>query len=126
MSGASGDPGSGPADAVAGDGGWIAVLGGDDLQIGRPKKVSLGETDLFLYRSAGHLYAMANRCNHMGGPLDRGVIGRVGEEPTVTCPLHGSLFMLADGRVLRGPATRAQHVFDVRERDGSVEVRDPS
>jgi nitrite reductase/ring-hydroxylating ferredoxin subunit len=44
--------------------------------------------------------------------------------PTVTCPIHGSLFLLTDGRVMRGPATRAQPVFDVREHDGMIEVRD--
>jgi nitrite reductase/ring-hydroxylating ferredoxin subunit len=108
------------------DSGWFPILAGDDLVAGRPTKVTLEGLDLFVYRGGEHLYALANRCSHMGGPLHRGVIGHVGEEPTVTCPLHGSLFRLADGRVLRGPAARAQQVFEVRERDGVVEVRDPS
>ena len=103
---------------------WFAVLPAAELPQDRPVKVSLEGVDLLLFRGATRLYALANRCTHMGGPLDRGRIGRVGDEPTVTCPLHGSLFELADGRVLRGPATRPQPVFDVRERDGSIEIRD--
>ena len=122
-----GDPGSTStsADAVSDDG-WIRVIARDDLAAGPPTKVTLDGLDLFLYRGGERLYALANRCSHMGGPLHRGVIGHVGDEPTVTCPLHGSLFKLADGRVLRGPAGRPQQVFEVRERDGSVEIRDPS
>lgn len=119
------EPGSTSADALA-EGGWIPVLAGADLVDGRPTKVTLEGLDLLLYRGGQHLYALANRCSHMGGPLHRGVIGHVGDEPTVTCPLHGSLFKLADGRVLRGPAGRPQQVFEVRERGGSVEIRDPS
>jgi nitrite reductase/ring-hydroxylating ferredoxin subunit len=35
------------------------------------------------------------------------------------------MFLLTDGRVVRGPAVRPQPVYDVRERDGTIEIRDP-
>jgi nitrite reductase/ring-hydroxylating ferredoxin subunit len=79
-----------------------------------------------LYRDGERLYGLGDRCTHAGGPLHRGLIGRMSGEPTVTCPLHGSLFRLVDGRVFRGPAARPEPVFEVRERDGSIEVRDPA
>ena len=34
-----------------------------------------------------------------------------------------STFWLTDGRVIRGPATRRQPVYDARVTDGMVEVR---
>jgi nitrite reductase/ring-hydroxylating ferredoxin subunit len=117
-----GEPtGSGPSDD-----GWIPVLTSDQLPEGRAVKVALEGSEVFLYRTAEHLYALANRCTHQGGPLDRGLIGHVGDQPTVTCPMHGSLFLLGDGRVLRGPASRPQPTFRVRERDGSIEISDPA
>jgi nitrite reductase/ring-hydroxylating ferredoxin subunit len=44
----------------------------------------------------GELYAMRARCNHMGGPLDRGSI----EGGVVTCPLHGSKWDVKTGNLV--------------------------
>ena len=44
---------------------------------------------------------------------------------SVTCPVHGSMFWMTDGRVVRGPASRAQPVYEVRVNDGAIEVRAP-
>ncbi len=105
--------------------GWVPVLVSSDLPDGKPVRVSPdGGLDLLLFRTGDRLYAMGDRCTHAGGPLHRGRIGTLSGEPTVTCPLHGSLFRLSDGRVLRGPAARPEPVFDVREHDGSIEIRD--
>jgi nitrite reductase/ring-hydroxylating ferredoxin subunit len=59
----------------------------------------------------------------MGGPLHRGPVNAHAAQPTVTCPVHGSIFWLTDGRVVRGPAGRSQPVFEVRVNEGMVEVR---
>ena len=107
------------------DQGWLAVLPAAELPEGTAVRVELeGVVDVFLYRTPERVYALANHCNHAGGPLHKGLIGRMSGEPTVTCPIHGSLFRLTDGRVLRGPAMRAQPVFDARVHDGQVEIRD--
>ena len=105
------------------DGGWFAILSADALG-DRPVKVGGEGMELLVCRDGDQIRVIANRCSHAGGPLDRGKIGSVGAVTTVTCPLHGSLFSLVDGRVLRGPATRPQQAFEARERDGSVEIRD--
>jgi nitrite reductase/ring-hydroxylating ferredoxin subunit len=107
------------------DGGWIDVLAAEDLPGGKPVLVTLEEVPLLLYRSGAALYAIGDRCTHAGGPLHRGRIGSLSGEPTVTCPLHGSLFRLLDGRVIRGPATRPAPAFDVREHEGRIQIRDP-
>ena len=45
------------------------------------------------------------------------------EDLTVTCPLHGARFALADGCVGRGPASQPQPVLPTRIRNGWIEVR---
>jgi nitrite reductase/ring-hydroxylating ferredoxin subunit len=72
-----------------------------------------------LYRHRGSLYAIDNICSHAGGLLSRGPVADL----TVTCPLHGSRFALADGRVSRGPASQPQPVLPTRIRNGWIEVR---
>jgi nitrite reductase/ring-hydroxylating ferredoxin subunit len=109
----------------ADEGGWIAIMVAAALAE-RPVKVVVEGLDLLVYRDNDRVCVIANRCSHAGGPLDRGRIGHVGTVPTVTCPLHGSMFSLVDGRVLRGPAAKAQQAFEAREHDGTIEIRDPS
>ena len=46
-----------------------------------------------------------------------------GSVKTVTCSLHGSMFRLADGRVMRGPAITRLPIHEVRVVDDQVEVR---
>jgi nitrite reductase/ring-hydroxylating ferredoxin subunit len=85
-----------------------------------PTKATVAGADVILFRQDGDLFALANRCSHRGGPLDKGTVG---EGPTVTCPWHFSTFDIADGSVVRGPASAPQPVYEVREREGKIEVR---
>ena len=82
---------------------WTTVLPIDDLPLAKSTVVTLDETKVLLYRTEERIYAIGNRCTHQGAPLDRGVV-KPGADPTVTCPAHGSMFRLADGRVMRPPA----------------------
>ncbi len=104
------------------DDGWTPVARAADVADGKPVRVEAGAVEVFLYRSGERWFALANRCSHQGGPLHKGRVSG-GTQPTVTCPVHGSMFWLTDGRVVRGPASAPQPVFDVREVDGMVEVR---
>ncbi len=126
MADEAGEGGAAPSGGAGGheDDGWVGVLAGTDLPNAKPVTVDLGGFEIFLYRAGERLYAIGDRCTHAGGPLHRGMIGVLSGETTVTCPLHGSLFRLSDGRVLRGPATRPEPAFDIRERDGEIEIRD--
>jgi len=62
---------------------------------------------------------MHDRCSHRGCLLSKGRI----DGEVVECVCHGSRFRLEDGSIERGPATQAQPSFDVRERDGQIQVR---
>jgi nitrite reductase/ring-hydroxylating ferredoxin subunit/uncharacterized membrane protein len=98
---------------------WTPALDDDDLPDGKPTRVSVGGTDVLLYRHAGSIYAIANRCTHRGGPLHKGKLS----DGQVTCPWHLSTFALEDGSVVRGPATAPQPSYDARTKDGKVEIR---
>ncbi|MFL5799423.1 MAG: Rieske (2Fe-2S) protein [Actinomycetota bacterium] len=102
---------------------WTPVVGDDQLPTEKAIRVTVEGTELFLFRGAERIYAMNDRCTHVGGPLHKGRVNARAAQPTVICPLHGSTFWLSDGRVIRGPATKAQVVYDARVHEGVVEVR---
>lgn len=101
---------------------WTPVLDVDELRAGKPVLASVGGADVLLYRHGGGIYAIANRCTHRGGPLHKGKVS----DGQVTCPWHLSTFALADGSVVRGPATAPQPSYDVRTTDGRIEIRTPA
>ena len=102
---------------------WTTVLRARELPEGKAVRVDVGGVDVFLYRTPERIFALANRCTHQGGPLHRGVIRASGSIPSVTCPVHGSMFRLTDGLVIRGPARAPQPVYEARLEADSVQVR---
>ncbi len=85
----------------------------------RPQRVRVNDTSVLLARVDGRVVAIADRCTHRGGPLSDGV--RDGD--CIVCPWHESRFDLVTGDVRQGPATRPQPVYEVRERQGRIEIR---
>jgi nitrite reductase/ring-hydroxylating ferredoxin subunit len=102
---------------------WTPAVADADLPNEKAIRVTVEGTDLFVIRIGERIYAMDNRCTHMGGPLHKGRVNVQVSQPTVACPMHGSTFWLTDGRVLRPPANRPQVVYDTRVEGGMVEVR---
>ena len=98
---------------------WVRALQEADLPDDSPVCVEAEGRQILLYRHRGTLYALDNICSHAGGLLSRGTVADL----TVTCPLHGSRFALADGSVGRGPAHQPQPVLRTRIRNGWIEVR---
>jgi nitrite reductase/ring-hydroxylating ferredoxin subunit/uncharacterized membrane protein len=99
---------------------YTPVLADRELPEGGLKQVRAGDVTICLARSGGRIYALADSCAHLGGPLSEGTL----EGNCVICPWHGSRFTLAEGRIVNGPATFAQPCYHVRVRDGLIEVRD--
>ncbi len=98
---------------------YTAVCSQADLIEGKPKKVTANGTDIFLLKRGETIYALGNRCAHLGGPLTEGKV----EGDTVVCPWHGSRFCLKDGSVVNGPATNPQPVLSVKIEDGQVMIK---
>jgi len=82
-------------------------------------RVTAAGVPVVLLRQGLQFYAISATYPHAGGPLDEGTI--TGD--IVQCPWHGSRFCMRDGRVLTGPATVNAPHYDVRVRNGQVEVK---
>lgn len=97
---------------------FTPVLAEADLPENTLRRVEVGQTPVLLLRRQGRIYALAETCSHLSGPLAEGQL----EGDSIVCPWHGSCFALEDGRVLRGPATHPQPCFATRVRDGRIEI----
>lgn len=98
---------------------YTAALPVDQLQSGKLAKGDANGVAVLLAQQGDDIYALADACSHLGCSLADGEL----QGESVRCPCHGSRFALADGRVLDGPATMPQPVYDVRKRSGQIEVR---
>lgn len=101
---------------------WTPVLGDGELGDGELRRVLAGDASVVVCRHNGQVYALADTCSHLGGPLHQGTIAG----GCVTCPWHGSMFRLTDGKITRGPASTPQPTYATRVHDGRIEVRDES
>jgi nitrite reductase/ring-hydroxylating ferredoxin subunit len=103
---------------------WAPIGKLTDFPDGKAVKASLDdETDLLVLRRGEEVLVVSNRCTHQGTPLHRGRLHAAGNLVTIACPLHGSLFSLSDGRVLRGPATSRLPSYQARITGEIVETR---
>ena len=98
---------------------FVSILAVAELPENQLRRVDAKGMPVLLVRRGERIYAIAETCAHLGGPLSEGKL----EDGTVRCPWHGSRFSLEDGRVLEGPSVYAQPVLEVRVRDGQIEVR---
>jgi nitrite reductase/ring-hydroxylating ferredoxin subunit/uncharacterized membrane protein len=103
----------------AGSEDYEAVLPLSNVEENRLYRVMAAGVPVVLLRQGLQFYAIAATCPHAGGPLDEGTL--TGD--IVECPWHGSRFCMRDGRVLTGPATVNAPRYDVRVRDGQVEIK---
>ena len=98
---------------------WSRVASETDLPEGRPYKATLDCVDVFLLKRGTQIFALANTCSHLGGPLNEGKL----EGDIIQCPWHGSRFCIRDGSVVDGPATHPQPKLEVKTQNGAVLVR---
>lgn len=99
---------------------FVAVLAENELHDNSMKAVKADEIMVLLAKQNNKIYAIANTCSHLGGPLDE---GELLDDCKVKCPWHNSIFSLKDGCVINGPATEKQPQFEVRVRNGQIEVK---
>ena len=98
---------------------YVDVLAENKLAENKPTKVNADGVDVVLVKQGDEIHALRETCTHLGGPLSEGKL----EGDSIRCPWHGSRFCLKDGRVLDSPAVFPERVFDVRVREGRIEVR---
>jgi len=98
---------------------FTAVLSESDLEDGKPVRAEHDGTPLLVVRQGSQIFALAETCSHLGGPLSEGTL----DGDTIQCPWHGSRFSIRDGHVVDGPAVHPQPCLEVRIRGGQVELR---
>ena len=98
----------GPGDAVPND--FVVPYYLDDVK----RRISLARVDNRLY-AFDDLCTCAERACPLSGGLLTGT--------TLMCQCHGSRFDITTGAVIAGPATEPLRVHEVREVDGSVQIR---
>jgi nitrite reductase/ring-hydroxylating ferredoxin subunit len=102
---------------------WADVAGVEDLSDRKAHRAELDGQPVLLLSADGHIFAIGNQCTHQAASLDKGVVRSAGSQATVTCPAHGSMFRLEDGRVVRGPASKPVPAYDTRVEAGRIQIR---
>jgi nitrite reductase/ring-hydroxylating ferredoxin subunit len=98
---------------------WSVAADASQLAERRPLRIVVSDTPVLLLRDGDQVFAIHDRCSHRGCSLSDGTL----EGLEIVCACHGSRFDVRDGAVKHGPATAAQPAFQVRLRDGRVELR---
>jgi nitrite reductase/ring-hydroxylating ferredoxin subunit/uncharacterized membrane protein len=102
------------------DAGFTPVMEEADLPESRMIRVLINEQPVMLVRRENRVYAISERCSHMGGPLSE---GKLLSDNSVVCPWHGSRFDLEDGKVIDGPSAYSQAGYEARIFNRRIEVR---
>src|SRR4029079_18436484 len=100
---------------------FTAVAQSGTLAENSMTRARAGDAGVRVAREHGVVRALIHSCAHLVGPLSEGTL----KDGSVVCPWHGSEFALDDGRVLNGPSPHDQPCYEVRERNGKIEVKVP-
>lgn len=102
---------------------WADAGPSSEVAEGTLVRRMVGDAAVLLVRRGGTVLALSDVCSHLAAPLSDGEVTEQNGEPCIVCPWHGSVFSLRDGRVLAGPATAPQPVFETRVQGGTLQVR---
>lgn len=98
---------------------FVPVLSESELEDGKPVRAEHNGTPILLVRRGAQIFALAETCSHLGGPLSEGKL----DGDVIQCPWHGSRFSIRDGHVVEGPAVHPQPCLETRIGNGHIEVR---
>jgi nitrite reductase (NADH) small subunit len=97
---------------------WIEVGRVSDIPPAGARVVQSPHGDIAIFRTAeDEVFAIRNRCPHLGGPLSEGIV----HGARVTCPLHNWVIDLASGGAT-GPDTGCTGTFPVKVENGSIRL----
>ena len=98
--------------------GWQAACDAQALHDQGRLAVNVQGQPILLIEQAGAVYALLNRCPHLGCPLTRGLI----EGYVITCPCHDWAFDIHSGVFLHAPEITLP-TFETRAASGRTYVR---
>jgi nitrite reductase/ring-hydroxylating ferredoxin subunit/uncharacterized membrane protein len=105
--------------------GWQQIGPVEEFDDGELEQRSIDGVELLVVRRGAHFDVLADTCSHLAAPLSQGTFTAQDGQGCVVCPWHGSVFRLADGAVMHGPATAPMPRFETRIVDGNLEVMLP-
>ena len=111
-------PGAVPVQEQASDSDFVPVKPLAEVPEATVVRFEVDGAPRLLVRFGERLYAVDGICTHEEAELAEGDL----EDGVIYCPLHGSGFELATGRVTSLPATKPLPVYEVVVRDGMVYV----
>lgn len=100
---------------------YTPVMSLNDLPENTLTRGYVNHIPIVLLRRGKRVYAIAETCSHLGGPLSEGQLKD--EDDSVVCPWHQSRFSMETGANIHGPSTYDQPAFETRVRNGQIEVK---
>ncbi|HTJ92794.1 MAG TPA: non-heme iron oxygenase ferredoxin subunit [Pararobbsia sp.] len=97
---------------------WQPVCKLDDVPINGGVTVP-AEPPIAVFRVGNACFATAETCTHATFSMAGGFVD---DDCTVECELHGAVFCLRTGAVLKGPASVALATYPIKIEDGVVYV----
>jgi nitrite reductase/ring-hydroxylating ferredoxin subunit len=98
---------------------WITVGKADEIAEGDATAFDVGGVEIAVARSGGALYAFSDICTHRACNLANG--GEI-DGTTIECECHGSMFEMATGDVVEGPATEPIQTYPVSDEGGDLRI----
>jgi nitrite reductase/ring-hydroxylating ferredoxin subunit len=96
---------------------WEVTIDAAKVREGKPSPVYPKGLGILLVRLGDDIYAVRDRCCHMGCPLEGGLL----EGAVLTCPCHDWRFDVRSGQFLDAPELSIP-VYPTRVEDGKVLV----
>lgn len=96
---------------------WVPVVSEAQVPEGGYVAVFPQGLGVLIARVDGELFAVANKCAHMGCPLEGGKL----RGPILTCPCHDWRFNIRDGSFVTAKELSIR-TFSTRVEDGTVHV----
>ncbi len=102
---------------------YIKIADALAISNGEKKKIKLSDRDILLVKLEDQLYALDNKCPHMGGSLYEGIFSGT----AITCPRHGASFDVKTGKNLKEAKIAFVKIkvddaksYPVKEEDGYI------
>ena len=91
---------------------FIKVASKSEIKEGQMKKVEIQDKEILLVNVKGKIYAIENKCCHVGGPLNEGIL----EGNKITCPWHRAQYDVTTGEATEDSAIPGlqQNKFEVK------------
>jgi nitrite reductase/ring-hydroxylating ferredoxin subunit len=100
---------------------FVKVATTDQLQEGQTMVVAIGRDEMVLAKVDGQFYAVSDYCPHAGWLLhDERLKG-----DRLSCSLHGSVFNIKTGAIVRGPSFMPLTSYPVRVEGNDVLIQAP-